>query len=292
MVREVLELLAVAPGANCIDATVNGGGHAAALLEAIAPNGRLLGIDRDPHLLPVVRTRLAAAARASQLEFATGDFRHLAELLAEHEFPPAQAILFDLGLSSFHFDVSGRGFSFQHGEPLDMRFDPTDENCETASEIIATRSADELTGIFRTYGEERFASRIARTLVAHRARQPIQTTSQLFSCVEIALPAKTRWRAARNAARVFQALRIAVNDELGAVREVLPQALAALAPQGRLAVLSFHSLEDRLVKHFFRDARDHGQLRIVTKRPLRPSPEEVVANPRAASAKLRVAERV
>jgi 16S rRNA (cytosine1402-N4)-methyltransferase len=172
-----------------------------------------------------------------------------------------------------------------------MRFDPSRPEQETAAHILATRDAAELAALFRSYGEERFASRIARTVVARRREAPLETTSDLLHSIEMALPANRRWRAARHAARVFQALRIAVNDELAAVRDALPQAVAELAPRGRLVVISFHSLEDRLVKGFFRSERDAGRLRILTKRPLQPSAGEIAANRRAASAKLRAGER-
>jgi 16S rRNA (cytosine1402-N4)-methyltransferase len=291
MLDEVLEHLALCPGGYCVDATINGGGHAAAMLDAIAPDGCLLGIDRDPDLLSTVSARLADHVEAGRLRFAVGNFNTLTTLIGDNDFPPAQGILLDLGLSSYHLDNSGRGFSYAHDEPLDMRFDPHDTGRETAAEIVNTCSAAELTTMLRDYGEERFASRIARTIVTHRTDPPIATTSQLLRLIEMALPAKVRWRAGRHAARVFQALRIATNEELQAVGEVLPQAVAALAPGGRIAVISFHSLEDRMVKHFFREEHENGRLKVVTRRPLRASPEEIETNPRAASAKLRVAER-
>jgi 16S rRNA (cytosine1402-N4)-methyltransferase len=203
-----------------------------------------------------------------------------------------QAVVFDLGVSSFHLDASGRGFSFMRNEPLDMRFDPEAAHTDTAADILDSCRATELEAIFRSFGEERFAGRIARAVVRQRERTPIQTTTQLFDVIAAAVPARIRWRAARSAARVFQALRIAVNDELEAIGEALPQALSLLAPGGRLAVIAFHSLEDRLVKQFFVAERQAGRVRILTKKPLRPSEEEIAANPRAASAKLRVCEHL
>ena len=291
LTAEILNLLQLSPGARCIDGTIDGGGHTAAILERTAPDGAVLGIDRDPELLTAVRRRLADAVDAGRLHLASGNFRELTRIATARHFSPVQAIVLDLGLSSFHFDVSGRGFSFMRNEPLDMRFDSDDAASETAADLLRTRSAAELEAILGSFGEERYAGRIARTIAAQRERTPVRTTQQLFELVAMALPGKVRWRAARSAARVFQALRIAVNDELDAIAEVLPQALSLLAPGGRLAVLAFHSLEDRIVKRFFVVEQHAGRLRIITRKPLRPSDEEIADNPRAASAKLRVCER-
>ena len=287
----LLEHLQLEPGARCIDATIDGGGHTTAMLACTAPAGEVLGIDRDPELLTAVRSTLAEAVEAGRVHLARGDFRELTRIATSRHFDPVQAIVFDLGLSSFHFDISGRGFSFMRDEPLDMRFDPATP-AETAADVVNSRDAAELEAIFRSFGEERFAGRIARAIVARRERAALRTTTQLFDVISAALPARVRWRAARSAARVFQALRIAVNDELEAISEALPQALSLLAPGGRLAVIAFHSLEDRLVKQFFVAERQAGRVRILTKKPLRPDSEEVAANPRAASAKLRVCERI
>jgi 16S rRNA (cytosine1402-N4)-methyltransferase len=291
LLDEVVAHLAPRPGGRYVDATVDGGGHTGALLERSAPDGRVLGIDRDPALIALLRDRLAADIDGGRLTLANASFAALAGVVAEHRFGAADGVLFDLGLSSFHFDASGRGFSFARDEPLDMRFDPGDESSESAADILATRDAGELTELLRTYGEERFASRIARTIVARRREAPLRTTTELLAAIEQSLPPPLRWRAGRDAARVFQALRIAANDELAAVRAALPQAVEVLAPGGRLAVIAFHSLEDRLVKHFLRDQQRAGHLRILTKRPIVPSQAEIAANSRAASAKLRVAER-
>lgn len=292
LTAEILDLLQLAPGARCIDGTIDGGGHTAAILERTAPDGAVLGIDRDPELLTAVRRRLADAVDAGRLQLASGNFRELTRIATVRHFAPVDAIVLDLGLSSYHLDVSGRGFTFMRDEPLDMRFDCDDASLETAAQLLRTRSAEELEAIFRVFGEERYAGRIARAIAAQRERTPLQTTQQLFDLIAAVLPGKVRWRAARSVARVFQALRIAVNDELDAIAEVLPQALSLLAPGGRLAVLAFHSLEDRLVKQFFVAERHAGRVRILTRKPLRPSDAEAAANPRAASAKLRVCERL
>jgi 16S rRNA (cytosine1402-N4)-methyltransferase len=258
----LLDYLQLQPGARCIDATIDGGGHAATMLERSAPGGEVLGIDRDPEMLAAAQRTLSGAVEAGRLHLARGDFRELGRMAAAHHFEAVAAVVFDLGLSSFHLDASGRGFSFMRDEPLDMRFDPEAAAAETAAQLVNSCSAAELAEVFRSFG-----------------------------VVTAALPARVRWRGARSTARVFQALRIAVNDELQAIAQSLPQALALLAPGGRLAVIAFHSLEDRLVKQFFAAERQAGRVRILTKKPVRPSDGEVAANPRAASAKLRVCER-
>ena len=288
----LLDHLALQAGATCIDATIDGGGHTTAILEHTAPNGRVLGIDRDPDLVAAVRQRLAPAVDAGRLRLACANFRELTRIAAEEQFERVDAVVLDLGVSSYHLDASGRGFSFAHDEPLDLRFDPTDRSLETGADIANTRSAAELTDLLRSLGEERYARRIAQAIVARGKLAPVRTSAELLDLVRLGLPGKVRWQAARSAARVFQALRIGVNDELDAVAAVLPQAVELLAPGGRLAVISFHSLEDRIVKQFFVAQRHAGRLRILTKKPLRATDEEIAANPRAASAKLRVAERV
>lgn len=288
----LLEHLALRPGDRCIDATVNGGGHTAAFLEQTAPNGQVLGIDRDPDVLARAADRHAEALGDGRLVLAHGNFRDIGTIAAGHGFAAVRAIVFDVGVSSYHFDLSGRGFRFAADEPLDMRFDPECEHSETAAEILDTRSCDELTTLLRDLGEERFARRIAQAIVRERAVQPIRTTAHLLDVLTRALPGNVRWRAARSAARVFQALRIAVNDELGAIAAALPQAFDLLAPGGRLAVLSFHSLEDRIAKRLFVGWRQERRAEVLTKKPVRADDAEVADNPRAASAKLRVCKRI
>lgn len=290
LLDEVLELLAVRPGGRYIDATANGGGHTRAILDACGPDGRVLALDRDADLIERLAVNSSDSVGNGRLVPVHASFDELATVASQRGFDPCDGILFDLGLSSYHLDRSARGFAFARDEPLDMRFGAGEEYTETASELLARASTDELTRIFRELGEERFASRVARTIVSLRDRQAIATTTDLFEAVERSLPANTRWRAARHAARIFQGLRIAVNGELDAVRAALPQAWECLAPGGRIAVLSFHSLEDRIVKHFFREQARRGGALLV-KKPITASAEEVARNSRAASAKLRAVEK-
>jgi len=287
LVEEVLALLAPAPGQAYIDATIDGGGHAARILAACAPDGRLLGLDRDPELLAVARTRFASELAAGRLVLVQESFAHLEEVAEAHGFSPCAGILFDLGLSSYHLDRSGRGFSFQRDEPLDMRFGGNQGL--TAAELLDRLDRAELARIFSQWGEERYAWRIAGRVVESR---PIRTTRELYDVVESALPRPVRWQAARSAARIFQALRIAVNDELAAVQAALPQALRCLAAGGRLVVISFHSLEDRIVKHFLREKAQRGEVELLTRKPLCASDAEVERNPRAHSAKLRACRKL
>ncbi len=288
---EVLDLLGVRPDGRYIDATANGGGHTAAILAASAPHGRVLALDRDADLIERLSRSFAVDVVQGRLLPVHTSFEELHDVADRAGMLPVDGVLFDLGLSSYHLDHSGRGFAFSRSEPLDMRFGAGELQTDRARDLLADASADELTRVFREFGEERFASRIARSIVALRDRQPIETTSDLFEVIERSLPAKTRWRAARHAARVFQGLRIAVNDELGAVRAALPQAWDCIGPRGRIAVLSFHSLEDRIVKRYFRELAQKREGVLLVKKPLTAGEEEVRANPRAASAKLRAIER-
>jgi 16S rRNA (cytosine1402-N4)-methyltransferase len=291
MLEEVLAYLNPRPGGRYVDATIDGGGHTAAILDRIGAGGRVLGIDRDPQLLAAPRAALAADVASGRLVLVAGNFHDLDRIVAAHRFGPVDGILFDLGLSSYHLDASGRGFSFMQSEALDMRFDASDASGPTAADLLRTLSVDELAAVFREFGEERFAGRIAGRIIIERERRPIVTTTHLTEIIAAALPGRVRWRSSRSAARVFQALRIAVNAELDAVRDALPQALALIVPGGRLVAIAFHSLEDRLVKRCFAAERLAGRVGVLTKRPLRPSAAEVAQNPRAASAKLRAAEK-
>jgi len=297
MSQEIVAGLAPRPGGRYIDCTVGMGGHAAALLAASAPDGRLLALDTDPAAIAQAAKRLAAYS--DRVLLVQANFRHLTAIAQEHGFTAVQGVLLDLGLSLDQLNDSQRGFSFRHDGPLDMRFDPSQSL--TAAEIVNTWSVHDLAEIIHRFGEERHFRRIAKAIVAHR---PIHSTGELVRIiVEAVGPSRL---AIHPATRTFQALRIAVNDELGALAEVLPQAVDLLAPGGRIAVISFHSLEDRLVKRFFqREATDclcppdlpvctcghRARLIVLTRRPQRPKPAEIERNPRCRSARLRVAMR-
>jgi 16S rRNA (cytosine1402-N4)-methyltransferase len=294
LAQEVLALLAPKPGGCYIDGTAGGGGHSWALLAA---GGQVLSLDADPLAVARVRQRLHPFAERSLV--LQGNFRTLTAAAQQVGFDPVDGILLDLGLSSDQLELEARGFALMTDGPLDMRFDPAQEL--SAADLVNTLPEGELADLIYTYGEERLSRRIARAMVQAR---PLHSTGQLARVIERAVGRRGR---IHPATRTFQALRIAVNDELGALHAVLPQAMALLRPGGRLAVISFHSLEDRIVKQFMqREAQDclcppellHCQcghratLRVLTRKPVGPSAEEIAANPRSRSAKLRAAERL
>ncbi len=279
---EVLQWLQPRAGGVYVDATVGYGGHAAAILAA-APGGRLIGLDRDERALAGARERLAAFGARAHLVHA--DFAQLGEVLAGQ---PADGILFDVGVSSAQLDDPVRGFSFRADAPLDMRMDPS--RGQTAADLVNTLPGPELAEILLRYGEERWAARIADFVVQARRRRPIATTGDLVEIIRAAVRAGARRGPGHPARRTFQALRIAVNGELDALRAGLAAAAAALAPLGRVVVIAFHSLEDRIVKTTFRGLGQHG-FAVLTKKPVRPTAAETAANPRARSARLRALAR-
>jgi 16S rRNA (cytosine1402-N4)-methyltransferase len=292
LLAEVLAGLAPRPGGRYIDGTLGGGGHAAAILEANAPDGRVLGIDADPAALAAGAKRLADFG--DRVVLAHGNFRDLGQLARANGFEPADGILLDLGVSSHQLDTPERGFSFMADAPLDMRMDPT--GGETAADLVDELSESELADLIYRYGEERGSRRIARAIAAARRTGRIATTKALAEIVARALGG--RHGKIHPATRTFQALRIAVNRDLESLENALPQAVELLAPGGRLAVIAFHSLEDRIVKQFFRaesgyaGAEGPSRLRIITKKPIEAELAEARANPRARSAKLRIAEKL
>lgn len=283
MVAQVVELLGVKPGGTYVDCTVGEGGHAAAIMDRAGPGGRLLGLDWDGEALAAARERLAPWGSAVRLR--QEPFSRLAEILAEEGMGPLDGVLFDLGVSSRHLDDPTRGFSYQHEGPLDMRMDR--RQALTAADLVNGLGEDDLAFIIARYGEERWARRIARSIVERRARSPLRTTTDLVAAIRDAIPAPARRKGGHPARRTFQALRIAVNRELEQLERALDQAAEGCRPGGRVCVISFHSLEDRIVKRRFLALARAGCGMVLTRRPLVPGPEEVRENPRSRSARLR-----
>jgi len=285
---EVMDALSPRSGGSYVDGTVGGGGHASGILGLSSPNGRLLGVDLDAQALQLAQEVLADYG--GRVTLVHGTFAHLSEIAREYGFYPADGVLLDLGLSAIQLSAPERGFSFQLDGPLDMRFDLSADT--TAAELVNTLPEAELADILYRYGEERMSRRIARAIV--RAR-PLQTTTELAHLVARVVRRRGR---IHPATRTFQALRIAVNDELEALVQGLVQAVDILAPGGRLTVIAFHSLEDRVVKHYFRqeakgdDSARGPALRLLTPKPIRATPVERERNPRSRSAKLRIAEKL
>ncbi len=296
---EVLAALDPHPGETVVDCTFGAGGHSAMLAARLRGDGKLIAIDRDPTVEPYFeRFRRSTAAKTRLL---SGEFSTVLEQLAENGVK-ADAILMDLGVSSMQLDRPDRGFSYAVDAPLDMRMDPSADL--SAADVVNEYPEQELAQIFKSYGEERYARQIARAILRRRMKQPYTRTGELVDTIKASIPAPARFGEGHPAKRVFQALRIEVNDELGAVQRALPAALEMLRPGGRLAVISFHSLEDRIVKQFLRN-EEHGctcppefpvcncgaspSLRATPRRAIRPSSAEIARNPRSQSARLRVA---
>ncbi len=304
MPNEVLELLSPQPGGIYLDGTLGGGGHAGLILEASAPDGRLIGLDRDPEALAAAGRHLEPYGDRATLVQA--NFSEMRRVLTAEGIAGVDGILLDLGVSSRQLDTPERGFSFRDGGPLDMRMGPDAEM--TAADVVNGFAPDELRGIFRDFGEERFAGRIANRIAERRQVEPFATTADLAEVVKAAIPARHGARQKIHpATRVFQALRIYVNDELGHLSRTLDEALEVLNPSARFVVISFHSLEDRLVKRAFRQAAKScicppkvpictcgrvSQAEIVTRKGVRPTAEEVAQNPRARSAVVRAISRL
>ncbi len=281
LLEETMEALAVQPGGRYIDCTLGAGGHALAILERSSPGGQLLGIDADPEAIAAARARLEAYKSSALL--INDNFSHLKDIRIKYGFFPVHGILFDLGLSSLQLEGGGRGFSFQRDEPLDMRLSPAQE--VSAADILNTTAEAELAQLIRTLGEEHRSRRIAHWIVQER---PLKTTLQLVGAIERAVGGR-RGRI-RPATRTYQALRIAVNQELEHLPSALEQATSLLGLGGRLVVISYHSLDDRIVKRFMHEEARKACLKLVYKKVITPSRAEVHFNPRSRSAKLRAAE--
>ena len=303
LAHEVGELLDVHPGELIVDCTFGAGGHSRILARDLDGTGQLVAIDRDPTTQPYVDALRATVGTGVQVRPMHGPFATCLRRLVE-EGAQAGAVLMDLGMSSMQVDAPARGFSYMHDAPLDMRMDPSDEL--TAATIVNEWDERQLTQIFQRYGEERFSRQIARAIVRERAHEPFESTLQLVATIKRAIPTPSRFGHGHPAKHVFQALRIAVNDELGQLEDGLESALELCEPGGRLAVIAFHSLEDRMVKQRFVKAAKGcicppdlpvcgcgrtPEVRLVTSKAVRPGADEVAANPRSASARLRVVQR-
>ncbi|NPD31455.1 16S rRNA (cytosine(1402)-N(4))-methyltransferase RsmH [Eggerthellaceae bacterium zg-1084] len=307
LLAECLEHLNIEPQHTFVDATLGGAGHSLEVAGKLGPQGTLIGIDQDEVALRAARERLEALPddRRPRLELLRGNFGNLDDLLVSAEVPGIDAILFDLGVSSVQIDTPSRGFSFKEDGPLDMRMDPGKQTL-TAEEIVNTYNAADLTRIIRAYSDERWASRIAAFIVERRQQEPLVTSAQLVDVVKSAIPASARRAGGHPAKRTFQALRIEVNSELTVLRQGLEAAVRWLNPQGRIVVISYHSLEDRIVKETFSSLAQRctcppdlpvcacGRqpiLDVITRKPVAPSADEVERNPRARSAKVRAARK-
>ncbi len=282
--KEVIEYLRPLSNENFIDCTLGQGGHAFSILDLTGPGGLVLGIDLDKKSLEKFGAQYPDLKRP-RLIIVNGNYSRIKTIAKELDFKPVNGILMDIGLSSWHFEESGRGFGFTKNEELDMRYD-TDVK-ESAKDLLNHLDQGEIEKILREYGEERFAGSIARRIVADRRKKPFQTTLDLVETIKKSVPTRYHNHRPHFATRTFQALRIAVNHELDNLETALPEAFEILAPGGRLVVISFHSLEDRIVKNRFRELKASANAIILTKKPITPGEEELTVNPRSRSAKLR-----
>ncbi|MFA5881348.1 MAG: 16S rRNA (cytosine(1402)-N(4))-methyltransferase RsmH [Eubacteriales bacterium] len=302
MLNEVIAYLNLQQGGTYIDCTLGGGGHTSEIIKKIQPGGRVIGIDQDPNALQAAQNRLAMYK--DRITFVHSNFYRLKDIVQENEVGEADGVLFDLGVSSHQLDEGDRGFSYMQDAPLDMRMNPQDK--VTAENLVNELEEQELARIIKEYGEERWAKRIARFIVENRQNKRIGTTGELVGIIKKAVPAGARREGPHPAKRTFQALRIAVNDELNRFAQTLRDTVDILKPGGRVCVISFHSLEDRITKEVFRDlAKDcicppelpvcrcnkQKQIDIITSKPVLPGAQEIENNPRARSAKLRAARK-
>ncbi len=286
LLNEVIEYLNPQPNQNFVDFTFGFGGHTQAILEKTKPNGRVLGIEWDKEK---TNNKELITNNKERLKIVNDSYANLKNIVEKEKFGPINGILLDLGISSWEVDNSGRGFSFKRNEPLDMRYCAS--SVLTAQNIVNDWSKEEIERILREYGEERFAARISNEIVKLRKIEKILTTQELVRVLARAIPEKYKHGRTNFATRTFQALRLAVNDELGNLEKFLPQTRDLLADGGRLVVISFHSLEDRIVKNFFRLNAQNGHFLLLTKKPLQASFDEIAKNPRSRSAKLRAAQK-
>ena len=296
MLNETLSYLDIKPGHWYIDCNLGGGGHTEGILKK---GGKVLGIDLDSdsikevaenHHLKVTEKNNHLFAESDDLILFQGNFSQLSQITQIFNIPHSSGVLFDLGVSSHQLEKPERGFSFNVEAPLDMRMDPA-HTAVTAADLVNALSEKEMAKLFWEYGEENFSKPIARKVVEYRKQKKIETTNELAQII-LSVRHKTKSDRTHPATRVFQALRIAVNDELGSLKAALPQATEVLEREGKLVVISFHSLEDRIVKNFMRDEQKNGSINIITQKPIEPSEEEITSNPRSRSGKLRAAEKI
>ncbi len=292
LLKEVIYYLDPKPGDTILDATINGGGHAKEILRIIGENGRLIGIEQDAEILENLKSQISNLK--NNVILINGNFRDLDELLEPLNIKSINGALFDLGMSSVQLEDSGRGFSFQKDESLIMSYkSELKSNDLTARDILNKWSERDIADVLYKYGEERYSRRIARRIVERRKEKQIETTFELVEIIRLSVPPAYRNnRRIHCATRTFQALRIVVNDELDAMREGIERAWGLISKDSKLVVISFHSLEDRIVKNFFRKIADEGQGQILTKKPVTPNEEEQKLNPRSRSAKLRAIKKI
>jgi 16S rRNA (cytosine1402-N4)-methyltransferase len=303
LLKETIEGLQVKENGTYVDCTLGGAGHSSYLLSKLSKEGHLFAFDQDDIALANAKEKLSSYD--GQVTLIKSNFRHLTEKLAEHGVEKVDGIIFDLGVSSPQLDTPERGFSYHHDAPLDMRMDQQSDI--SAFEVVNDWSYEDLVKIFFKYGEEKFSKQIARKIEAHREVQPIRTTAELVEIIKEAIPAPARRKGGHPAKRIFQAIRIAVNDELKVFEEAIAQSIELLKPQGRVSVITFHSLEDRICKSAFKEAATppeiprnmpylpegyEPKIKIVTRKPIVPSETELEENNRARSAKLRIAEKI
>ena len=288
LLKEVIPYLNLKSGDLVVDGTLGGGGHAKEILKAISPGGKLIAIEKDPETIQ--RTRNELKELDSKITYINDDFRNIEKILEENKIASVDGAIFDLGISSFQIDEGDRGFSFLNNGPLDMRFNAKQEL--SAWEVVNKFSKTELADIIYRYGEERHSRFVAKAITDARRKKSIDTTEELTEVIEKSIGKRYARQRLHPAARTFQALRIYVNDELNSIEEAINSIIVYLRPGAKICVISFHSLEDRIIKHIFRQRAKDGDIKIITKKPICPTAEEIQGNSRSRSAKLRVAERI
>lgn len=288
--KEILEYLDPKPNENFIDCTAGEGGHLLSILEKITPNGKILAFDRDKRMVGKIFKDIEGTEREKRIILVHSNYAELLSVVKKVEIGEISGILLDLGMSSWHIGESERGFSFRRDEPLDMRYNDNEDL--TAREIVNTWPKEEIEYILKNYGEERYSRRISEEIIKRRKKTPIISTFELVEAIKGAVPASYQYRRIHFATKTFQGLRIAVNEELENLKKVLPQTLEVVKKGGRVVIVSFHSLEDRIVKNFFKEKKQEKIIEILTKKPITAGEEEIKINIRSRSAKLRAALKI